>query len=1403
MNWVTPLRSGFDTGRRLLVAAGTSHFSNLPDQNLLQASYEVEKIANAFRALGYDQLLGSTVENRDQLRVLFENARKSCTKGDLLVVYYTAHGATDAIENRFYLLTQESNIDDLSGTALAAEDLARVLCTNSEAAQVLVILDACYAGAGAAQLAQLVARLAISSSPCPEFFVIAAARPKQEAEQGALSQALALVVENPHGQLGGSTQKFLGAFDVMEGIRQYLDKNHPAQQASFTCFGVQGLCYLFPNPRYRPGIPSGLDLATQRSFRTHWLPKAQGAGVGTSAWYFTGREQALKELVGWLRHSSSDGKTRVVTGGPGCGKSALLARIVTLSNEAYRKEILAAGESELLADTIPPTGVVSAAVHVRHMLLNDVVKAIADALGCMANDATELLDAIRRRDDKTVIVVDALDEADEVAKIVSELVRPLTGLNHIFLLVGTRPDSPQLDRRVRSLGEATVEINLDDAGYIGSDDVARYVEQRLMATEEPERETVYRSVPEVARQVALAVSARAKGVFLVAHTAVLALLMNPSPVDVDVVGWDENLPTGLEDAFALFLEKIDWHNPDDLSSQIVRAVLLPLAFAEGEGLPWVDLWAPLATDISRSTVTDSDITLVREHAAAFIVEAVENNGSVYRLYHEKLAEYLRELSDTKDVQQRIVNVLRSRALIAGTERHLAWTRAHPYMGTHLVSHALKGGVIDSLIDDGNFTSAADPLRMLQALSKSNEPLARRANRCYQLAFRNLIDRSVEDRLSYLEMAARQIGDDELADIWTRGTSSRNWAVPWIRSSGVSSHREISSPWANGASSLAILAGRPVIVTSEAAGVIGVRDLQSGMLVREPLVVHAKIATIATRIVDHESLAVLGGYDGSLRVWNPTLGSLVCELIQGHTGSVNSISFGTLQGHEVFVSGGSDGTVRVWNLMTGAAVGQPLSGHHDRVDSVGLGVLNERQVIVSGDDAGTIRVWDLVSGVPVGSPLRCHEFGVDALAIGEIDGRPVIVSAGGACELRIWDLESRTPIGEPLYGHEDWVNALALFKLEGRTVIVSGSDDHMVRLWDLNSGASIGQPLRGHDGAVDWVGIAELDHGTFVVSRGDDGTVRVWDIPMATPNSVGWETRTSKMESVALATMDGRSLIVSGGSDGTVRVWDAVSGAPVIQMEAHDYGVALVAVSKIADRRVITSGEHGAIVKVWDFVSGDLIDTILPQHRSRLTLIGLLDVGNRPAIVWQTTDFTMLVYDVASKQRICGPLVGHTGWVRSIAATTVEERLMLVTGGDDRTVRVWSLTFGTQIGSPLRGHKRGVGAVALGVLKGRSIIVSGGKDGTLRIWDLGSLTKIDDLPSSPNESVNALALYTVQDRLFIFAGGEGRVVRLWDAARKESTVVNIASRIMSIVSTGDGHMVVATSSGLTALQFAVQ
>ncbi|WP_059006596.1 hypothetical protein [Streptomyces specialis] len=110
-----------------------------------------------------------------------------------------------------------------------------------------------------------------------------------------------------------------------------------------------------------------------------------------------------------------------------------------------------------------------------------------------------------------------------------------------------------------------------------------------------------------------------------------------------------------------------------------RAVdlLRPLAFAEGQGLPWEDIWAPLASAIPGRTYTDDDLMWLRAAAGSYVVEATEHGRPAYRLYHQALAEHLRHHTSPQAIHQAFTDTLIDRVPYH-PDATRDWSRAHPY-----------------------------------------------------------------------------------------------------------------------------------------------------------------------------------------------------------------------------------------------------------------------------------------------------------------------------------------------------------------------------------------------------------------------------------------------------------------------------------------------------------------------------------------------------------------------------------------------------------------------------------------------------------------------------------------------------------------------------------------------------
>ena len=153
-------------------------------------------------------------------------------------------------------------------------------------------------------------------------------------------------------------------------------------------------------------------LALDPKFDTYWDPRARGVETAhLPGTYFTGRRRALTELVEWLTADPHPADTlRVVSGGPGSGKSAVLARLVTASDPSFRRRY----ESDWDADDpvrAMPVGAVDVAVHARQLDPTQILQALAVGVGVDANDADEMVAALAAHGRPVTLVVDGLDES--------------------------------------------------------------------------------------------------------------------------------------------------------------------------------------------------------------------------------------------------------------------------------------------------------------------------------------------------------------------------------------------------------------------------------------------------------------------------------------------------------------------------------------------------------------------------------------------------------------------------------------------------------------------------------------------------------------------------------------------------------------------------------------------------------------------------------------------------------------------------------------------------------------------------------------------------------------------------------------------------------------------------------
>ncbi|AQU67120.1 caspase family protein [Streptomyces niveus] len=1377
--------------RRYFIALGSGRYRHLPeDEQLLSVSKDVRATASLFASFGYEPVLPGLGEydGAEQIRQKLSHWSEdtNLTSDDVVVVYFAGHGSV-AERDRHYLLCWDSRDEDLATTALATEDLVRILCRGS-LRHLLLILDTCAAGAGGAEASAVALRTIAyrnAHADSTGLWFLASARRKDIAEDGAFVAALSEAVGTTTGRTG-QRQQYLDLTELVKAVNERFEGDGRGQRAELASGLVTGLAPFLPNAGYEEELPPlGTDLEVQRrvvarDLTEHFGPRSRGVEFESEqGLYFSGRIRVLSELVAWLTAEVGDGRGRVVTGSPGCGKSAVLGRIVALSDSPYRSRLDLGG---VAPETVVPPGCVTAAVHARHKRLEEVVERLATALDVVADGAAALLQELTRRGRQgspLIIVVDAVDEAGsdtaadagghgEPRRITRELLRPMSEIQGVRLLVGTRHEL------VAPLGPTFLCMDLDRPEYrAGEDDVAGYVTRVLLATEESDVRTPYRGRRELARVVARGVAEKAAGVFLYARTTARTLRSDQTAVDVGRPGWAETLPSEIGEAFDDYLARF---GPDEPR---VRRMLLALAFSEGKGLPRGLVWTALSSVISGIPCTEEDVSWVLDVGEAYIAEVIDDDRrSAYRLYHKALAEHLRATADRppEDIQRSVVEALKS-LVPESSDGRPDWFLAVPYVRQHMATHAAAAGVLAGLVEDPGFLLASERLTLLGAFASIEGEGPRRIRGSYeQAAHRLTSDRAMGERAADLQLSARRCEADQLAErIGELGVSlpwSARWA--WWSTSGV--HRLLSG---HGKSvdcvAVGSLDGRPIAVTGSADGTALVWDLTSQRRIGDPLSVGIRVSAIAIGDLGDYTVALTGAEDGTVRIWDLSAGQEYGQPLTGHTNRVESIVVGTVHGRPVVLTASADGTARIWDLVSRRQLGSELSTHRRTVWDADLGELDGRPIAVTGGEDKAVHVWDLseifdggdarIDGSPligpaqavtsvcvarmdgravalvgdragmlsrwdladrrqIGEPVTAHVYwagsGVTSAVIGESDGRPVALSSGRH-EARLWDLRTLQPLGHPLRGHVERITAAALTNRGDASLAVTVSDDRTARIWDLTAD----QPDEGHTRAVSATAFGEFQGRPLVVTGGEDATARLWDLRSRTPVGRPMEGHSGEVSAVAFGVIGGRAVVATGGSDTTVRLWDPFLGAALgSPLKGHTNAVRCVTFGELDGAWVVVSGGEDGTVRVWDAASGDVVGAPLVGHIGGISHLAVRRVGRGLEIVLATTSDHAYVWQVTGREADW-PTRPHAHFnVEDLTPAAIAvgvafhgTRPVVFSMLEGNSVHLHDVVSRSAVAGPFLGHTEFVMAGALGRLGGNPVVATLGYDNTVRIWDL--------------------------------------------------------------------------------------
>ena len=397
--------------------------------------------------------------------------------------------------------------------------------------------------------------------------------------------------------------------------------------------------------------------------------------------------------------------------------------------------------------------------------------AIAKQLGYKVPGPDHLIAELAARPGSVGVVVDSLDEAASPAQLERDLLRGLAACPPVRLIVGVRSRPGTVP-----LAGARVDLDLDSPELFDPADVKGYAFALLTASDGKRAAYAPEAAHAAAREVARFVAERAKKSFLYARLASRGLAA-ADPVDTADPNWKARLklPDGIEAVFGADLDRFDSE-----TRQRFIDLLVPLAYARRRGLPQKQIWAAVASRIATKRYTNADLRDLKERAGFYLIQDTEDGETVYRLFHQSFADYLKTLTRDGDVEVQFAAALADLVAEAG-----GWAEVRePYLLTAFPSHAATAGRLGEALADAAFLLTVSPNGLLPELHKVSDPQAWPLAQAYRQASHWFAAGEPRESARYLLLAALKykstLLSERLAGLYGEDSP---WWPRWARWSG--------------------------------------------------------------------------------------------------------------------------------------------------------------------------------------------------------------------------------------------------------------------------------------------------------------------------------------------------------------------------------------------------------------------------------------------------------------------------------------------------------------------------------------------------------------------------------------------------------------------------------------------
>jgi WD40 repeat protein len=1405
---------------------------------LRRAASDVARIVHFFTGpdQGYQQALteeiplgASSHEIRNGLGGWFADSARR--KTDCVVVYIAGHGDQGDKFEDHCLFTSDSALNH-EHTILRTSELVRwILGGKTSPLNILLILDVCYAGAGAGETAILVAKSQAKTlrDGGAGFWIIAASDPNTEAGDGTFVDAfLGVVHDDAWSQRGGT--EFLSPGDLTAAINERLTHWGHRQRVLYDVIGAGRIKPPFIRNRDFTLSFDGFSVADQ----AHWTVKARGTDFhGAPGWYFTGRINALRELTSWLRAPISDGKARVVTGRPGSGKSAVLGWLVLAT---HPETFPAMQETKQFVDPslVVPNNIPCVRIHARGAKLNDIVLSLSCMLRCKANDLPAIIAELMRRSDPIGIILDSLDEASQATSIEKELLEALVSCPAVRLIVGTRRRNGRIPMERRS-----VEIDLDKEPYFNLNDLETYIFLRLTS---PEASAYASPVHHInARRISALVAERASFSFLYARLVARRLIQIDMPVDTTKLGWESelNLPSDVIEAFGADLDRFDKQ-----TRQRFVDLLIPLAYARGKGLPQKNLWYTVASRIAGREYTNGDIRELKEKGGFYLVQDTERGEVVFRLFHETFAQFLKELTKDEAVEQSFSEALLSLVPLAPPGLD-AWSQvAQPYLLNYIPAHAAAASMLDDHLSNPDFLLHVIPESLLAELPKVKTLQARQIAKAYRSISHWIRGSDTTEALPYLIWQCIQHGAQHFVERLTDRCAALPWVPRWT------AHQPMVSSVSVGRSDeviSAITAGidhqkNPIAVCGYGSGKIRVWNLSNHKLEIEygskpnrdnKLIGIKQISLLSTD--EHNFIIVLSD-DGSLSCLELSgcteLGQWRCD----YDSSVRVIIPSSYKSEAILVGACRDMSLRLWSLPSLAEINKREKASAASFYSLVSLSLGDDTVIVSGSDSfhdghlteeKIVRIWSLPD-------LELCWSLKDSGTASEL----FTVRIGESCWLgyRNW-LDERVVLIDPRKGHASAAELLRITEIIG---VLNGDNEALVvgaRYSELqafqvkNDMTDDGHlstnrlPIKAELAGSLWGGIVKVNGMPCVIGC-DSKQVLIWDLDellstRRTSNTAKPEFFLEEHESLTALAID-EGLHLAGSTHGNIWAWDR-DGNLIWKNQVTQSSISGIAFSNSNNDMVgVLTTSEGLIYRI-NIRDGSQVSPPLEVAKDIRALSVKVVEGHPMAFMianikeqGKKAQYVVRVWDLEAEAEV-NTTIQHS-WTNELRHMSLGEdyhdkllhcitsffwdnRYLVAFAGAYGMTRIADLSSCEIMDTWTTGDAyKDVRSVVAGVNRGKALVFTGDEKGRLFARDVaGKKAYCPSIEEAHRGAISTLRLHQTREGVLLLSGGNDGIINIWTTDLHNVTRIEAGRPIVEVALGSHQDLFVATDRGVSKLR----